>query len=268
MRPLLIVGATVVALAGAFGLVRLHQKTIRLEADAEELRHSTKGRAEIGERDSLREQNRRLASLLAQTKRGDAEASSALHAELETARRELAALERRGQQSRADSADPVAPKEDNRDPEKGFARLEYFQNAGRATPVAALQTVVWAALKGDDAALVAGLTVTDAARAKAAEFLAGLPEEVRRKYPTAESLGALVLTGEIVDAAAVQVVGCAFTDSQHAVLDLRVLQAADQALRIPMELGADGWRIVVSDRAIDTLKKRMGEMGAAPSPKN
>jgi hypothetical protein len=268
MKPWLIIGAVVVGGAGIFGLVRLHQKTIRLEADLAGLKHSTAGQGEADEREKLREENRRLATLLAQTRRGEGKSPEAIHAELEKTRSELVVLERRAQESAADAAHRAAVAEENRDPEKGMARLEYFQNVGRATPAAALQTIGWAAIKGENATLVAALSLTDAARQKATDFLAGLSEEARRRYPTAESLAALEATGEIVDVAAVKITGCTYTDSQHATLNVLRLQAADQAMRIQMELGAEGWRMVVSDRVIDSLKQRMSESGSPPKKKN
>lgn len=266
MRPWLTIGVAVVAGAGIFGLMRLHQKTIRLEADLARLKHSTAAQSENSERDTLREENRRLAVLLAQTRRGEGKSPDAIHAELEQARSELAVLERRAQESAANAAQRAATAVENRDPERGMARLEYFQNVGRATPVTALQTIVWAALHGDNATLVDALALTDLARQKAAELLASLPVEARRKYPTAESLAALVVAGEIVDTAAVKVVGVRFADSRHATIDALRLQAADRALSVRMELGADGWRMEVSDRIMDTLKERMGDTNS-PLPK-
>ena len=259
MRPSLMNVTVVVAGVGIFGLMRLHQKTIRLEADLAGLKRATAAQGENGERDTLREENRRLATLLAQTRRGEGKSPEVIHAELEQARSELAGLERHAQETAANAAQRAATDVENRDPEKGMARLEYFQNVGRATPVAALQTIVWAALHGDSPTFVDALALTDPTRQKAAELLASLPAEARRKYPTAESLAALVLVGEIVDTTAVKVVGVSFTDAEHATVDLFRLQAADQALRVRMEHGVGGWRMMVSDRIIDTLKQRMSE---------
>jgi hypothetical protein len=205
----------------------------------------------------LRQGNERLRTRVSELRRETSEGER----ETERARREVAERERQAQISHDEKLARAGANEENRDPEKGFARLEYFQNSGRATVSAAFQTVVWAALKGEDTMLVAGLTVTDAARTKAAELRERLPEEMRIKYPAPESLAAIVVTNEILKTPAVQVMGYTLVDPQHATLTVRQLSAAGQEMKMPMELGPGGWRLVVSDKVIETLNERMRETG-------
>jgi hypothetical protein len=213
------------------------------------------------------EEDRRTRELL--LRRTDAEAQNAeraCHAELMQLREEVAGLEARARAAFDHKAAVTAAPETNRDPEKGMTRGEYFQNVGRATPSAAFQTLVWAALKGDDTTLEAMLSVTSAARSNAEELLGRLSADARAKYPTAESLAALMVTGEVVKSAAAQILGYEMSDAQHAIVSFRSSES-DKIENVPMKLGADGWQVVVSTGAINALKKRMNHVPPEPSLK-
>ncbi|MEO6567413.1 MAG: hypothetical protein ABIO94_01515, partial [Opitutaceae bacterium] len=83
-------------------------------------------------------------ALLAQFKTSSDAGAKALHADLTAARTEVAALEAKAAESRADaSATPSI--EANQDPTKAMTRPEFFSDVGRATPEAAFQTFIWAA---------------------------------------------------------------------------------------------------------------------------
>lgn len=218
-----------------------------------------------------REENRRTREQLLRRTETEAQdaaqsAAQARHAELVKLRDEVAALEARARAASDQKAAITEVLETNRDPEKGMTRGEYFQNVGRATPSAALQTLVWAALNGDDATLAATLSVTSADRSDAEELLARLSVDERAKYPTAESLVAIMMTGEIVKVAAAQVLGYEMTDAQHAIVSIRTSES-DKDETLPMELGAGGWQVVVPAKAIKALKKRMNQLPAEPAPK-
>ena len=69
-----------------------------------------------------------------------------------------------------------------------------WQNRGRATPAATIETALWAAAGGDLAGLQGLLYLDDAVRAKAEALRASLPETSRGVYPSAEHLLAAFAT--------------------------------------------------------------------------
>jgi hypothetical protein len=122
-------------------------------------------------------------------------------------------------------------------------RLEHFQNKGQATPAAAFQTFVWAAMKGEDATLAGMIALDHAAREKGTAVVAALPEETRTKYPTPEKLAALFFAAALTGQPSAQVLDVSFPDAQHATVQVRGL--TDKTQKIPMQLGPQGWQIVV-----------------------
>jgi hypothetical protein len=251
---LIVIGATVAA------VLVLRRENAKLRGQLVELsrRHETVAR--------LREDNRQTHELLRQAATDEQNAAQTLHSELLRLRREAAELEARARSASDRKAAVAAMLATNRDPEKEMTRLEYFQDVGRATPSAAFQTLVWAALKGDDHALAASLALNRAARGSAEELLARLSADVRAKYPTAESLAALVVTGKVVKSTAMQVLGYRMTDAQRAELSIRSsdFEANDT---VPLKLSADGWQVVVSAGMIDALKKRLSQLPETPPRK-
>lgn len=186
-------------------------------------------------------------------------------AELANARHEIALLERRASARRAEivaaSAQRLADDSAARatDPSQGMTRLELLQNVGRETPSAALQTLVWAALKGKEKILEDGLALNDAVRERAVQLAARLPEETRAKA-TPEKLAALWFTDSLLDVPALSIAGQDAKDDAHVTLLVRGGIAGTDQLK--MLQSPDGWKIVVPIRALEVVEKKL----AAPSP--
>ena len=141
--------------------------------------------------------------------------------------------------------------------------MEHFQNAGQATPGAAFQTFVWAAMKGEDATLAGMIAFPGAAREKAEAVVAALPAEVQAKYPTPEKLAALFFANALTAMNAAQVVDVTLPDAEHAVVTVRGL--TDRPQKIPMQLGSSGWQIVVPEGMVGKLGGWAS--GGSPPPK-
>lgn len=195
-------------------------------------------------------------------------ARQAAAVELVQARQEVAELEHHAVSRRAEmlaasarrkAADAAAVASDNRDPTKGMAKLEHFQNVGRETPEAALQTLVWAALKGEDAALAAGMALDDRARARAEVLLARLPENARAAT-TAEKLAALWFAQTVMEVPAAYIFDQEAQDGTHVTLLVRGGLGSDQ--RLPMQLGPSGWQVVVPEHAMESIQKSV--IGSSP----
>jgi hypothetical protein len=208
----------------------------------------------------LREENQRLKRIVEQTQQSGAAAEQAMAVELEKARTELRELqlarERQVTEKHSRAKADVEFLNANRNPENGPVRIENFQNLGRETPSAAFQTLVWAAITGDDEALAKTIVVEGTARAQLEELLSSLPSEARAKYPTPEKLVALVLTGELFKSAAAEIRGQTNENSDRTILTVRLGENQREA-KIPLQRTPDGWRLSVSDEQVQKLIKRL-----------
>jgi hypothetical protein len=245
---LLIAGALVTFAGYRFKNVKLRQRFVDLRRQEQEAVR-------------LREENQQVKARVALFASDEAGAAKALRADVDRLRSEVAALEQRAVERRtahlgesAAEADALA---NNRDPAKGLMRAEFAVNAGRATPGAAFQTLIWAAMKGEDDAMAAAVTVTGRTREKAEALLAELPAEARAKYPTPEKLAALFFANGILEELhSFQVLDHTATDATHAKLRVRFPGARKES-SVPMALGPDGWRIVIGEKQIDMIRARL-----------
>lgn len=259
-RTFKVVFGTVVVLAfgGAMVAVRLDNAHVRRQLAR---LHGQRLQAE-----GVRDDNRQLQEIVARAQADTADGARAIHADLVRVRTEVEELERKARtshaQMRAASAQDAENLANNRDPEKGLMRLEHFQNKGQATPAAAFQTFVWAAMKGEDATLAGMIAMDNAAREKGKAVVATLPEETQAKYPTPEKLAALFFAAALTAQPSAQVLEVSFPDTQHATVQVRGL--TDKTQKIPMQLGAQGWQIVVPAG----MAERLGgwALGGASSP--
>jgi hypothetical protein len=80
-----------------------------------------------------------------------------------------------------------------------------WRNVGRHTPLANLETALWAAGGGDVDTLAGLVTFHDNARAKAAAVLAQLPPEIRAKYDSPEKMVAFFTVQDIPATGSVRV---------------------------------------------------------------
>ncbi len=207
----------------------------------------------------LRQDNARLRALLQKSSNGSA-ATDALHAEVEQTRAEVAELEKRAESRRAQLAAQAAADENalanNRDPNVGLTRLEQFQNVGQATPRAACQTLVWAALKGDDAALGNLLFLSDSTRTRADALIAGLPEDSRARW-TPEKLAVLYFGAVVTDVAAAQITGEDLDGPAHATVALRIPGVDAAKSKLELRATPAGWQVIVPETAIDVVRRKI-----------
>lgn len=192
--------------------------------------------------------------------------------ERETAREEVARLERQAIARRAEmrremqrrrTADAVALAERNGDPDAALAKLEFFKNVGRDTPRAAFQTSVWAALKGEGRSVASDFAVEGRARERAEKLLEGLPR-TENQPATPEQLAAWWFASTVLDVPALTIADENAEDATHVTLLVR--SGVGNELRVPMQLGPVGWRIVVPEHAMEVVQKKLMD-GSPPSPK-
>lgn len=149
--------------------------------------------------------------------------------------------------------------------------VEKLVNAGRVTPVAAVQTFIWAALNGADDELAAALALDKSAREKAEAWRAALPAESQARYATVEKLPGLFLAEEIVrKAAAVQVLDA--NDNGTGLVTVRArtanLSGKVSTSNFPMQLGPDGWRLIIPNDMIDGMRRSAERKGGMKTGNN
>jgi len=199
-----------------------------------------------------------VQSLVARTSESGGDAAGALHAEVVRLRGEIADLEMRAEERHAKGQANGAALAANRDPEKGLVLIENFRHVGRSSPSAVFQTMVWAATKGDDQLAASLLTFDVGARAQAEALISALPEGVRAKYPSPESLAALFFAEVVTGHEAARILSQTLQDPQHATVTIGFTSAAE-GQPLTMQWGATGWQLVVPGKAVEALKKRMSQ---------
>lgn len=201
------------------------------------------------EGDALRRRNAELASVRAENQRRVAEAAQPPPAPLPAT------------PAPAAIAAP-APAAEQRDPTQGMVATEHLRAAGHATPAAAFQTIVWAALHGDDALLTGSFSMSESARGKLAALLAGLDAGARKKFLTPESIPAMLLAEEMLKKilqlhiAHVEATGDD-TAKLQAKITTRVGRVASQTF--PMRRVDGKWTLALDDQMVDSTIKGLAE---------
>ena len=249
----------VLVVAGTVGAIAI------LEVDKSQLRRQISQLSQNATSlDRLRAESAHNQALLDRFKTGREEGAKAIHGDLVVARAELAALE--GKAGRSLEGDSTTPSiEANRDPTRAMTRPEFLSDAGRATPEAAFQTLIWAAMKGREPEMAACVSLDHAARAKAEGFLATLSTEARAKYGTPEQLVGLVFSHGVLESTAFQFVTSSVADGDHVTLAVRVrANGRESETKIPMVRSADGWSMAVAEKQIDVIRR--GFAAEPPKP--
>jgi hypothetical protein len=248
-KSLLVALALVV---GGASLTLLHLDNRRLQRRVAEA--ATRNR-EVAR---LHDDNARLDRLLAAQREGADSARARVRQDVEQLRTEIAALERKAEHERAArlaiTARETAMLEANRDPRQGPARLEFFQNRGQATPSAAFETLVWAALKGNESTLADVTTLNSATRAKAEQLLAQLPADSRAQW-TPQKLGQLWFTGLFTELPSLEILGETLVAADEASLQIRLRDGAEE--KLALRLTPTGWKVLIPTAAFDHLSKKL-----------
>jgi hypothetical protein len=241
---------TVVVVAGiGFGIANLEIEKSKLRRQIAHLNQNATNVAR------LRAETARTQALLDRFTTSREDGMKAIHADLMAARAELAALEAKAGQSPA-LASETASLNASRDPTKAMTRPEFLSDAGRATPEAAFQTLVWAAMKGREPEMAACVSLDPAARAKAESFLATLPADTRARYGTPEQLVGLFFSHGVLESTAFRVVSSSVEDGDHVTLAVRVrMNAREKETKIPMVRRAEGWSMAVGEKQIDGIRR-------------
>lgn len=204
------------------------------------------------------EENARLAELIKAGRQDQFQATAALRAEVEQAQREVAELESKAVAERDMMVEKNRVRTEalhtNRDPTQGPMLIENCADAGRATPAATLQTLIWAAAHGNDELVQSAVVFDPAARALAEAAIAMLPESSRAKYPTPESLAALFLAQVVNDLTGIRVTDQTVTGNE-ATISVSGLQKPIGKMNLRQT--PDGWQVVLNPEVFASIRRML-----------
>lgn len=170
--------------------------------------------------------------------------------------RRLAAVKSRQHELEAAVSTFAAKGDANWDPSTGPARLERFQNVGANTPAAAFQTLIWAAVKGNDSQVADLLTLDSAAQFRADRILQGLDDDNRSQW-TAQKLGVLWFEQHMLNQPALQISNVATDSEGNATVTINGLGTSQQ---IQMQHASGGqWQLVVPGSAMEGVQTQLGK---------
>ncbi|HEY4247094.1 MAG TPA: sigma-70 family RNA polymerase sigma factor [Lacunisphaera sp.] len=206
-----------------------------------------------------------------------------LHTELAAAQNQLAALNARRDVSmpvvravdRAGISEAQPPSQSNTvvknqeedrrnapDPERMLTHLNALRNVGRATPSAAIQTILWAITHGDEN-LPDMLFLNKAALKEAREMMVALPMETRASYETPEKLAALYLSKYVLEQIdTVQIQGVTQLDPE--TVEVKILTGEKGPTTVSMQGTPNGWMWKVKASLIEAAKQDLLGVRAVP----
>jgi len=147
------------------------------------------------------------------------------------------------------------------DIEKELVRVEDFKNVGALTPAAAFQTMIWAALAGDDDTLARLVALEPESIKLGEEYLQKLPPVTRQKFKSPQHLVSLYVADEVVrNASAGQIVKTNMEAPSKAELIVRSTTATrDKPRQSSLDfVQVEGrWCFPVKHALVEQLLKRL-----------
>jgi len=248
----LALGAVALAVIGG-GFWLQHQSTLQLR------RHVALLRTELSRLEQQRQELQRPAPAVVErvASAGDYTGS----AELEHLRAEIRAL--RVQTTELARLSPggvkVPPARGNSAIASSLVPVSAWKDAGRVTPEATVETVLFAAMGGDLETLANAVVFNDAIKAQAATWFEGLPDATKREYGTPEKVIALMMAKDAGSLAGMQILGKREDGANDAVVRVRV--GDDQGKmkddKFEMRRSPDGWRLLVPDKAVEKYARQV-----------
>jgi hypothetical protein len=131
--------------------------------------------------------------------------------------------------------------------------------AGRATPRAALESVLWAASHGDIEHLAELLGFTDEARTKADAIYSQLPEASKQEYASPERVVATLLAGSFPKSATAMTIVGDETGEQEADVSMRVDHSSGgpRTNTFSLRRMEDGWQLLVPASVITGFERSL-----------
>jgi hypothetical protein len=205
-------------------------------------------RRQTGELLRLRGEHRRLSA--EQISAADRQQLEFRHAQLKGLRSRLAALQRSA--ARADGGDGS---EDTGAPET-VPSADWIY-AGRSTPRAAMESVLWAASHGDVDHLAELLGFADDVRTKAQALFSQLPLSSQQEYGSPERVVATLLAGSFPKNATAMTIVDNKPDDEEAEISMRIDHSSGGPRTNSFQLrrAPDGWQLMVPSSVMAGYEK-------------
>lgn len=133
-----------------------------------------------------------------------------------------------------------------------------LKNVGKATPEAATESALAAAIAGDVDVVANSLAFTESSRAKADAWFATLSERVRQEYGSAEKVFALMMARDAAGLTGMQVLGTKEVSANNVGVRLRF--ASEQGTKddtLLLQRSGDGWRLLLPDQAVENMARKV-----------
>jgi hypothetical protein len=193
----------------------------------------------------LRDENRRLSS--GQLSDGERRQLEAAQAEEDALRARLAALQGK-------ATVPAAP-----DVEPSELSSKDWANAGRETPRAAIESVLWAASRGDVEHLAALLGFKPDVREQVDAMFSKLPEASQRSFGSAEAVIATMLAGNFPKDASSMKILADHQWGEDAAIAMSVghSDGGNRVNQFTFHRAADGWQLMVPASVIEGYQEML-----------
>jgi hypothetical protein len=152
-----------------------------------------------------------------------------------------------------------------------------WKNAGRATPEAALETALWAAVGGDIDLLASTLELSPGARQRAEALLANLPPATRAQYATPEKFAALFTARDVPLDSSLTLNSRRADKEGEALLQVRLTGSRtvegktalveSKNTFLTLRSSGDGWKLQVPETAIEKYAAALSAPAAPTSAK-
>ena len=203
-----------------------------------------------GELSQLRAENERLRT--ARASEGELESLRADHATIARLRNEVAAVQRSldkdTQSNESKPGDAVPQPATLLDHE---LTKDQWRNAGRKSPAATIETMLWAAASGDVGNVAGTLEMSDETRRKADALYASLPRKIREDYGGVDNLVALLTAKEAPMGAASVVAEVPDPHGTVLVTSFKDFYGHSRLVALSLRTDGNAWRIDVPPSAID-----------------
>jgi hypothetical protein len=135
-----------------------------------------------------------------------------------------------------------------------------WKNAGKATPEASTESVLWAAVGGDVDTLSNAITFTPEGRVRADAWFAGLSEGVRQQYGSPEKVIALLVARDAAGLSGMQVLGQKEIGPDNVGVRVRVAnnEGNTKDETFVMRRVSDGYRMLLSDAVVEKFARKLG----------
>jgi hypothetical protein len=207
------------------------------------------------ELDHLRKENERLAAL--QVPARELEALRADHGQL---------LRLRGEIERLSAVPVETGSATNLNAKREFTPAKDWRNVGHATPLATVETALWAAAGGDLDTLNRLISISVSARQRTESLLQELPDSVRNKFGSPEQLIALLAAKDMAFGS-VRFESTQLNGADSAVaITLANLEGKLTRATLSLHLAESGWSLLVPDAVVDRYSASV-RGGVIPNPR-